>query len=158
MNQKQRIFEITAVLLMIDQIIKLIIRSKMSLFQEIVVIPNFFSILYVQNTGAAFSFLENSTFLLIIISVVFILLLNNYIKKESSHFNLYEVISYGMIMGGIFGNLIDRLLHHSVIDYLSFTFGSYQFAIFNFADICIVLGVILLIIVSIFEKKIIHRE
>lgn len=158
MNQKQRIFEITAVLLMIDQIIKLIIRSKMSLFQEIVVIPNFFSILYVQNTGAAFSFLENSTFLLIIISVVFILLLNNYIKKESSHFNLYEVISYGMIMGGIFGNLIDRLLHHSVIDYLSFTFGFYQFAIFNFADICIVLGVILLIIVSIFEKKLIHRE
>ena len=158
MNQKQRIFEITAVLLMIDQIIKLIIHSKMTLFQEIVIIPKFFSILYVQNTGAAFSFLENNTFLLSIISVVFILILNHYINKESSHFNVYEVISYGMIMGGIFGNLIDRLLHHSVIDYLSFTFWGYQFAIFNFADICIVLGVILLLIVSIFNAKIIHRK
>ena len=153
MNKKQRIFEITAILLMIDQIIKIIIHSKMKLFQEIVVIPKFFSITYVQNTGAAFSFLENNTLLLSIISVVFILLINHYIKKECSKFDIYEITSFGMIMGGIFGNLIDRIIHHSVIDYLSFTFGSYQFAIFNFADMCIVLGVILLIIDTIFLKK-----
>lgn len=153
MNKKQRIFEITAILLMIDQIIKIIIHSKMTLYQEISIIPNFFSILYVKNTGAAFSFLENNTFLLSIISVLFILFLNHYIKKESSNFNIYEVISMGMVMGGIFGNLIDRIIHHSVIDYLSFTFGSYQFAIFNFADMCIVLGVVLLILNTLFIKK-----
>ena len=58
-----------------------------------------------------------------------------------------------MIIGGIFGNLLDRIIHHGVIDYLSFTFGSFSFAIFNFADMCIVCGVILLIINTLFISK-----
>jgi len=153
MNKKQKIFEICAILLMIDQLIKIIIHSKMDLYQEIVIIPRFFSLLYVQNTGAAFSMFENGTIFLSILSVLFILAINHYIKKESSSFSIYDIVSFGMVLGGIFGNLIDRIIHHGVIDYLSFTFGNYQFAIFNFADICIVLGVILLIISSLFIKK-----
>ena len=51
-----------------------------------------------------------------------------------------------MIIGGIIGNLLDRIMYHGVIDYLSFQFGSYYFPIFNFADIGITLGVLLLII------------
>ena len=56
-------------------------------------------------------------------------------------------------MGGVFGNLIDRIIHHGVIDYLSFTFGSYRFAIFNFADICIVVGTLLYLWNSLFQKN-----
>lgn len=152
MKNKEKIFEISAVLLMIDQVLKIIVNHYMELNEEIRIIPNFFSLLYVKNTGAAFSILNNNTSLLIILSVVFILVLDRYIKKEQNNFDKLSIISLGMILGGIFGNLIDRIIHHGVIDYLSFIIFKYDFPIFNFADICITLGVLLLII-DMFKNK-----
>ncbi|MBQ3307146.1 MAG: signal peptidase II [Bacilli bacterium] len=152
MNKRERIYQITAILLMIDQAIKLLVSSKMHLYQSISIIPHFFSLSYVKNTGAAFSLFENHTILLTIISAIFVVIMDFYIKKEQKNFEKNEITSMGMIMGGIFGNMIDRILHHSVIDYLSFQFGSYYFPVFNFADICIVLGVILLIGYPLYKK------
>ena len=118
----------------------------MELFEEIIIIPRFFSIYYVENTGAAFSILKDATLLLIIISVVFIILINKQIKKEEQNLNTLSTISLGMVLGGIFGNLIDRTVHHSVIDYLSFTFGNYHFPVFNLADMAITIGLGLLLL------------
>lgn len=143
--KRERIYQITAILLMIDQMIKLFISSKMNLFQEITIIPNFFSIHYVKNTGAAFSILQDNTIILTIISVIVIFFLDQYIRKEEKNLGKKDIISLGIIMGGIFGNLIDRIIHHGVIDYLSFQFSTYEFPVFNFADMCIVIGVGLLI-------------
>lgn len=152
MKNKEKIFEISAVLLMIDQVLKIIVNHNMTINEEIRIIPNFFSLLYVKNTGAAFSILNNNTSFLIILSVVFILVLDRYIKKEEKNFDKLSIISLGMILGGIFGNLIDRIIHHGVIDYLSFIIFKYDFPIFNFADICITIGVLLLII-DMFKNK-----
>ena len=91
-----------------------------------------------------FSYIQKN-FLIVIISVVFLVVLDLYIKKEKK-FDKLSIISLGMIMGGIFGNLIDRIIYHSVIDYLSFTIFNYSFPIFNLADIGITVGVFLLII------------
>ena len=148
-----KIYQLTGILLIIDQIIKIIINNCMELYQEIVVIPKFFSILFVKNTGAAFSIFSDGVVYLSILSVVFILIINHYIKKEINDFNKYDIIAFGMILGGIFGNLIDRIIHHGVIDYLSFSFGKFDFAVFNFADICIVCGVLLLIVNMLFLNK-----
>ena len=60
--------------------------------------------------------------------------------------NKYEEIIYGVLIGGIIGNLIDRVVHGSVIDYLDFNLFGYNFPVFNFADICIVISIILIII------------
>lgn len=152
MKNREYIYKITSICLIIDQLIKLLINTKMTLHQQIKVIPNFFTIFYVKNTGAAFSILENNTILLTIISVIFIVILDRFIKKEKSFKNL-EAISLGMIMGGIFGNLIDRIIHHAVIDYLSYKIFSYEFPVFNIADICITVGVFLLILSMIIERK-----
>ena len=152
MKNRENVYKITSIILMLDQFIKLIVTRNLNLYEEVKIIPKFFSILYVKNTGAAFSILKDSSFLLIILSVIFVLLLDNYIKKEK-HLSLEQVISFGLIMGGIFGNLMDRIIHHSVIDYLSFTFGKYNFPIFNLADTAIVCGVILYGISIILEKK-----
>ena len=141
MNKKEDIYKITIFVLLLDQFIKYIINKFMEINTSIKVIPNFFSIFYVRNKGAAFSILENSTILIIIISVVFIVILDYYIKKEKK-FTPLSVLSLGMIMGGIFGNLMDRVIYHSVIDYLSFG----NFPVFNLADIGITVGVGLLII------------
>lgn len=158
MKNKQMIYKVMSLTLIIDQIIKIIIRNSMTEYQEIIIIKNFFSILYVENTGAAFSILKDSTLLLIIISVLFVILLGSYIKKESEKFKKAEVVSYGLILGGIFGNMIDRIIHRKVTDYLSFNIIKYEFPIFNFADMCIVVGAIILLIYILFIDKTSNRR
>ena len=152
MKNKQRILIIAVSTFILDQIIKIIIRNTMNIHDQIKIIPNFFSIYYVKNTGAAFSILSNNTTFLIIISVIFICILNYFIKQEK-YISKLTSLSYGLILGGIYGNLIDRIIYHSVTDYLSFKFFSYYFPIFNLADISIVIGMIILLGCTIFEKK-----
>ena len=152
MTKKEDIYKITCIVLMVDQIIKIIINNSLELYQVIKVIPNFFSIVFVKNTGAAFSILENNTLFLIIISVIVVIILDKYIKKEE-HFTTLSIISLGLILGGVFGNLIDRIIHHGVIDYLSFSIFSYDFPIFNLADIAITTGVFILLINILLDKN-----
>ena len=68
-----------------------------------------------------------------------------YIKKLEVIDDI-DIFTYSLLMGGIVGNLIDRIVYGYVIDYLSFKFGSYYFPIFNFADICIVVSVIIMLL------------
>ena len=136
LKNKEKIYSISAIIIMLDQMIKLLIRSKMALTSEITIIPNFFSFYYVENTGAAFSILTNKTLLLVLIAIACLVLLDRYITKLLKISKL-EIISYGLVIGGIVGNLIDRLLYESVIDYLSFTIFNYNFPVFNLADVFI---------------------
>lgn len=153
MKNKQDIYKITAIIIIIDQIVKLLVDKNMKLFEEIKIIPNFFSIYYVQNTGAAFSILKDSSVFLVIISVIFLVALDRYLKKEAKDMNKILILAFGLIMGGIYGNLIDRIIYHYVIDYLSFTFFGYSFAIFNIADIGITVGVALILLDTFRKKK-----
>ena len=152
MNNKGKIYYVTCLVLVIDQIIKIIVNNCMTLFEEIKIIPKFFSIYYDNNTGAALSILEDNTTLLIFITVIFILIIHKYIKSEKN-FTKLSSISLGMVLGGMFGNLIDRIIHQGVIDYLSFNIFGYSFPIFNFADIGITVGVSLMILDMILEKR-----
>ena len=146
MKNRKKIYIVASILLLLDQIIKLIIQRSMNLYQEIKIIPNFFSLLYVKNTGAAFSILEDATLFLILLSVIFVLIIDKYIKKEEETLDKLSMVAMGMIIGGIFGNLLDRIIYRSVIDFLSFQFGKYSFPVFNIADIGITLGVFILLI------------
>lgn len=152
MKSRENIYKITAIILMLDQFIKILVNRYMDLGSSIKIIPNFFSLFYLKNTGAAFSILEDSTVLLVIISAIVIVLLDRYIKKEKNFTKLSEV-GLGLIMGGIFGNLIDRIIHHGVIDYLSFRIFNYNFPVFNLADMTIVIGVGLLLISMILDTR-----
>lgn len=143
-KNKEQAYKVTCIILIIDQILKNIVKTKMPLNQEIVLIKNFFSINYLKNTGAAFSILTNQTLILIIISFIIIFVLDRFLTKEKNLNNL-SVISIGLILGGIFGNLLDRILYKGVIDYLSFRIFSYNFPVFNFADMAITIGTFLLL-------------
>lgn len=143
-KNKEQAYKVTCIILIIDQILKNIVKTKMSLNQEIVLIKNFLSINYLKNTGAAFSILTNQTLILIIISFIIIFVLDRFLTKEKNLNNL-SVISIGLILGGIFGNLLDRILYKGVIDYLSFRIFSYNFPVFNFADMAITIGTFLLL-------------
>ena len=160
MNKKSFIYSISFIVLLLDQIIKLVVMNNMNLHQEIKIIPNFFSLYYVENPGAAFSILGNQTMLLIIVSVVCLILIKEYIKKDKEFSNL-SIISLGMIIGGTIGNLFDRILYKAVIDYLAFDIFKYSFPVFNLADIAITVGAGLLLLsyfIDNFKKKKISRE
>lgn len=145
MKSKQKIYSIASIVIMIDLILKFIVSSKLVENDIIKVIPNFFSIYYLKNTGAAFSILQDSTAFLVILSALILLVLNNYIDKEKD-LNKISEISLGMAIGGIFGNMIDRIINHSVTDFISFRIFNYNFPVFNIADIGITVGVFLLLI------------
>ena len=146
MKNRKNVYKWVILVFIIDQLSKFIIQKTMDLHQSRTIIPNFFSLYYVKNTGAAFSILENATLFLIIISVMFLLFIDRIIKKEEKELTKLSILSLGMIIGGIFGNLLDRILYRSVIDFFSFSFGSYYFPVFNIADIGITVGVFLLLI------------
>ena len=129
----------------IDQAIKFFLSSKMTLNSSVVLIKNILNITYVHNTGAAFSLFEGYTWLLIIIGILAIIGLVYYISKLV-HITDYDMFTYSLLLGGVVGNLIDRIIHGYVIDYIGLNIFGYKFPIFNFADICIVVSVILIFV------------
>ena len=145
MKNKLKIIINSIILLIIDIVIKLIISNNLILNQSIKVINNFFYITYVKNTGVAWSILSGKINLIIVITLIIISVLAIYIFNKKSY-SVLEIISYSMILSGSIGNLIDRIIYGYVIDYLDFNILGYNYPIFNFADMCIVIGIILILI------------
>ena len=139
---KKKSLIIATIIIVIDQLIKILIDNLLS--TSIVIIPNFFSLQKVYNTGAAWSILSNGTSILIIIAIIAFLLLLKYQNKFKINFR--NTLAFGLIYGGLIGNLIDRIVYGHVIDYLRFVLFNYNFPIFNLADSAIVIGFILLIL------------
>ena len=132
---------ISILITILDQIIKFIIDKKV-LFIE--VIPKLFNIHKVYNYGVAFSFLENKRYLILLFSFILIYFLFN-LRKDLPKTKKYDIL-FGVILGGILGNLIDRVFRGYVIDYFETFILGISFPIFNLADICITLGIILMIL------------
>ena len=143
---KKLIF-ITFLLVLFDQITKILVSFNMHLNQSVNIIPNFFSLKYVTNKGAAFSLFNGYTFIFIILAIIFLFIIYFYFIKNKN-LNKLEIISYSLLISGIIGNLIDRIIYGHVIDFLSFNIFGYPFAIFNFADTFIVISIILIIFIG----------
>ena len=134
----------TIMMTIIDQISKLVVRTFLSLFETVTIIPSFLNITYVTNSGGAFSILSGSRYFFIILGIIAIIYLIKYIMSDSN-ITKVDLIAYSLVISGIIGNLIDRIIYGYVIDYIHFYISSYSFAIFNFADMCIVIGAIIII-------------
>lgn len=147
----KEIYIFAAIFFVVDQIIKIFLSSRMIVNQSFVLIKNLLSITLVHNTGAAFSILTGNRFLLIFIALLVLGGLILYIKNQDI-IDYIDVFTYALLIGGTLGNLFDRIIHGYVIDYLSLSFGEYYFPIFNFADICIVGAVIIILIKMIKES------
>ena len=91
--------------------------------------------------------LEGNIFFIIILTFFIVWLIFRYINSRI--LNSFECFSYGLIVGGALGNLFDRIRLGYVIDFFDFNIIGYNFAIFNIADIAIVVGVFLIIVFSI---------
>lgn len=141
----KKILFISFITFIIDFISKILVKSNLILYKQIAVIDNFLYLTYTNNYGAAFSILKNSKIFLIIIGLIILIYLVLYIKKHEPK-KVIEIIAYGLLIGGILGNLYDRVVYGYVIDFLDFYIFGYDFAIFNIADSFIVIAIILLFI------------
>lgn len=142
MNKK--ILIISTITLIIDQLSKNLIDAYILLNESINIIPNIFNITNVNNYGAAWSLFNNKTYFLIGITLVVLIMLIRYVNTFKE--NTRNIISFGLLFGGIMGNLIDRLFLGYVRDFISINIFSYNFPVFNISDISIVIGTLLLII------------
>ena len=106
------------------------------------IITNFFSITKVYNYGASWNILSGYRILLIIITILILIMLFYYETKFI--INTRNIISFSLVYSGIIGNLINRIFKGYVIDFLDFKIFGWDYPVFNFADICIVCGIILL--------------
>lgn len=139
--------------LIADQITKYIVKTTMVLGEKIVVIPGFFSITSHRNDGAAWGIFSGNMIFFYLITI-FAMALFYYLVKDAdmNHKKFYSLAVFLMVSGGI-GNFIDRALYQQVVDFIDVDIFSYtSFPIFNIADMCLVIGMILFAIDLILEE------
>lgn len=150
MKKSRVIFIIILICLLVgfDLGIKYLVSSSLT---NIIVLPNFFSLKYVLNDGAAFSLFASRTYFLIIISLMCLFFILYELIKNIDDRTLS--IGYSLVLSGLLGNFIDRLVDGYIIDYLSFKIFGFNYPIFNLADILIVVGIVIVLIKEILKER-----
>jgi signal peptidase II len=146
---------LTVLVLIVDQLSKAYFESTLSLYQQIVVIPDYFSWMLAYNTGAAFSFLADSSgwqrWLFAMIAVVVSAVLLVWLKRLGRN-DTWLAIALALVLGGALGNLYDRIALGHVIDFIFVHWHEHGFPAFNVADSAITVGAIMLA-VDMFKTK-----
>ena len=132
----------------LDQASKLFFENSLSLYQQIVVIPDYFSWTLAYNKGAAFSFLASESgwqrWFFAAVAVVVSVVLVVWLKRLKAH-ETWLALALALVLGGAIGNLFDRVVYGHVIDFILVHWQNrWYFPAFNLADSAITLGAILL--------------
>lgn len=156
-NRRAWQLAITAAVIVLDRVTKLIVISRIPVAREISVIPGIFQISHWENTGAAFSMFADSsspwrTAGLIAFSAVATLVVSWLLVKSGPTLNS-TTAALSLILGGAVGNLWDRIQKGTVTDFLDFYLGEHHWPPFNVADSAIVIGSILLLTVLLAPKR-----
>jgi signal peptidase II len=142
-----------------DQVAKNIVRNKIDFDENISVFKNHFILTKVENTGAFLSTGNNlpDAVRFILLSLIPILVLGYGLFYLIYKTNLPKSMQLGLcfLIGGGIGNVYDRVIYGSVTDFMHMDFGLFRTGIFNLADVSIMIGIAILLIVS-FKKKVIH--
>jgi len=164
-----KILLITVTVLLLDQVTKIVIHNSMHLYQSIPLFGDFFRITYVENTGMAFGIKVGHGGFFTVFAVIASLAIMFYLFKMRGE-KFTARFSMALILGGAIGNLWDRIIRGSVVDFFDFEFfdiniPAFQFLfldfpgyslnrwpVFNIADIAITVGMIILFIFILMEK------
>lgn len=149
---------VSAFLIALDQLTKMYIHTHYQLGESTPVIPGFFNITYVRNFGAAFGFLAQSNptfreiFFLSMPPIALIIILS--ILRSVRDDDMPQILALSSVFGGAIGNYIDRIRFRYVIDFLDFHYKeAYTYPAFNIADMGIVCGVCVLLLVMFLEGR-----
>ena len=149
-----RILFVSAILVLTDQISKAAVRTTMTLYESIPVIPEFFHLTYITNDGMAFGInFPFGIYVFSAISLIFSGFLLWYLWTIKNH-GIVIRIGIALILAGAIGNLIDRVFLGEVVDFLDFMIGDYHWYVFNIADSCVTVGMSFVLVDSlILERK-----
>ncbi|HEY5992119.1 MAG TPA: signal peptidase II [Candidatus Udaeobacter sp.] len=139
----------------IDQLTKQLVLRSISPYEGRIIVPDFFSLVNVTNTGAAFGSFRGNNVFFIVISIVALVVVVTLLVRPRTPDGLRD-LSLALLLAGILGNLTDRLLYGHVIDFLLFNLHiryADPWPAFNVADSCISIAVVLFIIHSFRKQK-----
>ncbi len=148
---------IVAAVVLVDQVSKLWIVEHFVLYESRPVLPGVFNLTLIYNSGAAFGILSDlplfwrQVFFISMISIALTILVIMQYRLGRQH--LWYTLSFACISGGAIGNLVDRIRWGAVADFLDFHIGEYHWPAFNVADMGIVMGVALFLILQIQEDR-----
>lgn len=147
-------YAIAAIVVVLDQITKVIADRSLELYEQIVITP-FFNITLAYNRGAAFSFLNDAggwqrwffTIVSAVVSTVLVVWLYRMSQRER-----WLSLSIALILGGAVGNLIDRIIYGHVVDFIQVHYAGSYFPSFNIADAAISCGTVVLLVLMFFDR------
>ncbi|GGA97456.1 lipoprotein signal peptidase [Macrococcus hajekii] len=131
-------------LILADQLTKWIIVKSMDIGDSIPVIGDILEITSHRNHGAAWGMLQNQMMFFYLITVVVLVAIAYFYRKEASYKPVMQ-LGLTLVFAGAIGNFIDRLFRGNVVDFIDTKIINYDFPIFNVADACLTVGVIILI-------------
>ena len=139
-----------AIIIVVDQLTKFLVKATIPLYAKRTIIPNLLDVTHVQNTGAAFGLLNAADFpyksaVMMGIATLALVAISLYARQLGQHEKLSR---YGLalILGGAFGNLIDRAIAGYVVDFVDVYWGEAHFWAFNVADAAITIGAVLVLL------------
>ncbi|HWI63751.1 MAG TPA: signal peptidase II [Symbiobacteriaceae bacterium] len=148
---------VAVLVVVLDQLTKWLVSSRLEMFAEHPVIAGFFSFQYVRNPGAAFGMLHNQRWFFVAVALAAVGGMLYYLRQPEGKKGLVPW-ALGLLMGGALGNMIDRVLYGEVVDFFLFYWKDYLFPNFNVADIAINVGVGLFIIHLFLDGREARRE
>lgn len=137
---------VAGTIIFLDQLTKILILHNLPLNSGHVIIPGFFNLIHVRNTGAAFSMLSGAHPLFFMGMAVIVVGIIVYAYRKLDRGELWTRTAYALICGGALGNLVDRLRFGEVVDFLQFYIGSYSWPAFNVGDTALSTGAVMLLI------------
>jgi signal peptidase II len=125
----------------LDRLAKSMVKQNFQLGQSNPIIENVFHLTYITNTGSAFGLFKGINLFFILFSIIVIVIILYFIKRIKENEKALQ-LAVGLLLGGTIGNLMDRIFHGSVIDFIDFRI----WPVFNIADSAVTISIILLII------------
>jgi signal peptidase II len=155
--KRKHYFAIAVIVVVVDQLSKWLVSSRLALHDSVNVIPGLFRLTHVQNQGAAFGILSDSPSewklsMLIFFSIFALVVVSTLLWRNSHSINTTG-IALSLILGGAIGNLWDRMVAGHVTDFFDVYFRGYHWPAFNIADSAIVVGALLLMAEILFSKS-----
>ena len=155
-------FLIAGLVLLLDQATKAVIVARFSMYTVVPVIPGFFRLVRVENTGMAFGLFSDSSsplvfWLLTVVSAAVLFFVAFLLWKDRT-FSALGGLGLAVILGGAAGNVVDRLARGKVIDFLDIYIGRHHWPAFNLADSAIVIGAALLLLHTVIMNPVSGRE
>ncbi len=147
-----KFYILSIVVVLLDQVSKILTTHYMDLHDSKEVLGDFLRYTYIKNPGMAFGIQIGNKTLFTIFSIIASIIIFIYLLRTRGD-KKYVKLSLSLILGGAIGNLTDRILYGSVVDFIDVGIGTLRWPVFNVADSAVTIGMFILIGIILFEKK-----